>query len=93
MEATGTGLLSAACRGKQLNKFMKLLKTITALSLILITQFAVVSAQNSVGFVDVQKLYDEKNYRAVLSAIDPLIAQYDSNYKNDKDFAETLSKL
>lgn len=72
---------------------MKLLKTTIALSLLLITQFAVVSAQNSVGFVDVQKLFDEKNYRAVLGAIDPLIAQYDSNYKNDKEFAEPLSKL
>lgn len=74
-----------------MNKF--LFKTIALTLILFAVQFSNGFAQNSVGFAEVQKLYDEQKFNAVLGAIDPLIAQYDSNYKNDKEFAETLSKL
>ncbi|MEK7723918.1 MAG: hypothetical protein AAB336_06185 [Acidobacteriota bacterium] len=64
-----------------------------AIAFLFAVQFSSVFAQTSVGFAEVQKLYDEQKFNAVLGAIDPLIVQYDSNYKNDKEFAETLSKL
>lgn len=91
-----TRLLFVACEFsegliKTMNKF--LFKTIALTLILFAVQFSNVLAQNSVGFAEVQKLYDEQKFNAVLGAIDPLIVQYDSNYKNDKEFAETLSKL
>lgn len=74
-------------------EYIRITKFTLAMLILLIVQLSNVIAQNSVGFADVQKLYDEQKFNAVLGAIDPLIVQYDSNYKNDKEFAETLSKL
>ncbi len=71
----------------------QIIRLSAAIVLLIAVQFSNIFAQNKVGFAEVQKLYDEQKFNAVLGAIDPLIAQYDSNYRNDKDFAETLSKL
>ncbi len=72
---------------------MKLTKFLIAVAMLLAVQFTNAIAQNSNGISEVKKLYDEQKYTAVLSAIDPLIATYDYNYKSDKDVAGQLSNL
>ena len=52
-----------------------------------------VFVQFSDVIIDVQILFGDRKYNTVLSAIDPLIAKYEANNKNDKDFAERLSNL
>jgi hypothetical protein len=71
----------------------QIIKFLTFTLILILLQFSNVFAQNTVGFAEVKKLHDEQKYTAVLSAIDPLIDRYVFNYKDDKDFAETLSSL
>ena len=58
--------------------------------MLLAVQFSNVIAQKTADYTAVEKLYNEKKFTAVLSSIDPVIAKYEYNYKDDKDFSEQL---
>ncbi len=70
--------------------YTRITKFTLAMLILLSVQFSNVFAQKTADYLAVEKLYNDKKFTAVLSAIDPLIAKYELNYKDDKDFSEQL---
>ena len=65
-------------------------KVTLAIFILVAVQFSNVFAQKTADYTAVEKLYNDKKFTAVLGAIEPVIARYEFNYKDDKDFAEKL---
>ena len=68
------------------SKYVRITKFTLAMLMLLAVQFSSIFAQNTDGFVKVEKLYNDKKFNAILSAIDPLLIEY-------KDVPANLSKL
>jgi tetratricopeptide (TPR) repeat protein len=70
--------------------YTRITKFTLAMLILLSVQFSNVFAQKTADYLAVEKLYNEKKFTAVLGSIDPVIARYEFNYKDDKDFSEQL---
>ena len=68
----------------------QIFKLSAAILFLIAVQFSNIFAQRTADFTAVEKLYNDKKFTAVLSSIEPVIARYELNYKDDKDFAEQL---
>ncbi len=68
----------------------QIFKLSAAILFLIVVQFSNIFAQKTVDFTAVEKLYNDKKFTAVLSSIEPVIARYELNYKDDKDFSEQL---
>jgi hypothetical protein len=77
---------------ERIKNFMnkQFIKLSAAITFLIAVQFSNIFAQKTADYLAAEKLYNEKKFTAVLSSIDPVIAKYDYNYKDDKDFSEQL---